>query len=231
MPLLLIAFALIFNASNPMQPSKNKEDLHPELRLYMDDLAPTLSEIDDERKTELRAIAEWIEGRIEKNEPARLTFICTHNSRRSHLGMIWAAAAASYYGIEGIETYSGGTEATAFNPRAVEAIKRAGFWVDAEDNTANNPRYSVSFSQKSDFLNCFSKKFDDEVNPTEGFCAVMVCSSADRNCPFVPGADFRVAIPYEDPKASDGTPQESATYDARSRQIASEMMYLLSLLK
>lgn len=231
MPLLLLVFTLIFNASTTMQPSTNKEELHRDLRLYMDDLIPTFSDIDDERKTELKAIAEWIEGRLEKNEPARLTFICTHNSRRSHLGMIWAAAAAAYYEVEGIETYSGGTEATAFNPRAVEAIKRAGFWVDAEDITANNPRYSVSFSQKSDFLTCFSKKFDDEVNPIEGFCAVMVCSSADRNCPFVPGADFRVAIPYEDPKASDGTPQESATYDARSRQIALEMMYLFSLLK
>ncbi len=59
----------------------------------------------------------------------------------------------------------------------------------------------------------------------------MVCSSADRNCPFVPGAAMRLAIPYEDPKASDGTDEESAIYDARSLQIATEMMYVFSQVK
>ncbi len=74
---------------------------------------------------------------------------------------------------------------------------------------------------------CFSKKYGDEPNPREGFGAVMTCSSADRGCPIVYGADARFAIPYVDPKVSDGTDAEAATYDARLEQIGTEMLYLM----
>ncbi|MCK4776283.1 MAG: protein-tyrosine-phosphatase, partial [Candidatus Krumholzibacteria bacterium] len=63
---------------------------------------------------------------------------------------------------------------------------------------------------------------------TEDFCAVMTCSQADKNCPVVVGASMRVAIPYDDPKAFDGTDQEAANYDERCRQISREMLYLFS---
>lgn len=39
------------------------------------------------------------------------------------------------------------------------------------------------------------------------------------------GADARIAIPYDDPKASDGTEHEAQTYDERCRQIAREKLY------
>ena len=53
----------------------------------------------------------------------------------------------------------------------------------------------------------------------------MVCSDADEACPFVPGAELRLSMPYDDPKAFDGTPMEEAKYDERSRQIAREMFF------
>ncbi|MDZ7692285.1 MAG: hypothetical protein U5K69_14310 [Balneolaceae bacterium] len=133
-----------------------------------------------------------------------------------------------HLGLEAIETYSGGTEVTAFNPRAVEAIRRAGFKV--ENPGGENPRYKVFYDEGKEPLVCYSKTFDDEANPHRDFIAVMTCSDADQNCPVVPGTEFRITIPYEDPKQADGTSQESQTYDERCRQIAAEMHYMLSQL-
>ena len=55
----------------------------------------------------------------------------------------------------------------------------------------------------------------------------MVCSSADASCPFVEGAAVRVSLPYLDPKVSDGTPEEAATYRAKSEEIGRELVWLM----
>lgn len=80
-------------------------------------------------------------------------------------------------------------------------------------------------------MEAFSKRFSDPPNPQVDFCAVMVCSQADEACPHVPGAEKRFSIPYEDPKAYDGTPHESEKYNERSHQIAREMLYLFTRVK
>lgn len=186
--------------------------------------------ISEERKALLSKISAYISAQIAKQEPVRLVYICTHNSRRSHYGQIWAGVAAAYYGIPQVETYSGGTEATAFNERAVAASERLGFSIQKRTEEVN-PVYKVYFGDDEAPLTVFSKKFDSEINPSNGFCAVMTCNSADKNCPVVLGATARVATPYEDPKAFDGTPEESAMYEARSKQIALETLYVFSLVK
>ena len=182
--------------------------------------------IEPERKRRLAALAAFIRERMQNDEPARLTFICTHNSRRSQLAQVWAAVAAAQYGIEQVHTFSGGTEATAFNPRAVAALRRAGFVI--EDPGGDNPRYAVGAAPGMPPLQLFSKTFEHPDNPQEGFAALMTCSEADQACPFVPGADLRLALPYEDPKVADGTPEETERYDERSHQIATEMLYAFS---
>ncbi len=155
-----------------------------------------------------------------------MIFICTHNSRRSHMGQIWAQVLAEHFGIEGVNTYSGGTEATAFHPNAVTGLGKSGL-VISSDEAETNPRYNVSWNEEGPQLSgVFSKKFSHEVNPQQGFLAIMVCSSADEACPFVPGAESRVAIPYDDPKAFDGTSQEAAKYEERSIQIARELAWM-----
>ena len=73
------------------------------------------------------------------------------------------------------------------------------------------------------------RRYAHEANPQQEFAAVMVCSRADKGCPLVSGASIRVAIPYIDPKLSDGTDQEAETYLAKSEEIGREMMYLMSL--
>lgn len=201
--------------------------LYPELAQYVQSLLPDMAAIPEDRKELLQEVALFVREKKQANEPANLTFICTHNSRRSHLNQIWAATAAAYYGLEeGIHTYSGGTETTAFNPRAVAAIERAGFRVN--HTTGDNPHYMVSFSDQGQVIECFSKKYDDPFNASENFAAIMTCSDADKNCPFIPGASLRLPIPYVDPKEADGTSKEAEVYDERTRQIATEMFYIMS---
>lgn len=213
-------------------PSKSEESktMYPKLSTYIESVVSEIDAIPQERKNQLKKIALFVQTKKQSNEPANLTFICTHNSRRSHMSQIWASTAAAYYGIEdGVNTYSGGTEATAFNPRAVAAIERAGFRV--ENPGGENPRYKVSYAVGDVPMECFSKKYDDPSNANENFAAVMTCSEADKNCPFIPGASLRVPIPYVDPKEADGTDQEAAIYDERCKQIATEMFYMMSQVK
>ncbi|WP_010584590.1 low molecular weight phosphatase family protein [Schlesneria paludicola] len=190
-------------------------------------------QIPAERKAELRKIATYVQTRAHANQPIKLTCICTHNSRRSQMSQIWAAAAARYYGIRGVETYSGGTEATAFNPRAVAAMQRAGILIEKTNSLVQgefdaNPRYAVRFVDGEPALICYSKVHHETPNPKSEFCAIMTCSQADNSCPVVSGCSLRVAITYDDPKASDNTSKEAATYDERCQQICREMSYLFS---
>jgi hypothetical protein len=190
--------------------------------------ARSMEAIPSGRRDKLGGIARYVKERIAGGGDARLTFICTHNSRRSHMAQIWAQALAFHFGIERVYAFSGGTEATAFNPRAVAALRRCGFRID-KTGESENPTYHVRYSDNGPVIEAFSKVFDSPPNPRDGFCAVMTCSDADANCPFVAGASERVSIPYDDPKDFDGTGREALEYDERCRKISGEMMYLFSL--
>lgn len=211
------------------QPALSASSLYSELLNYLNQRVLDFDAISSERKADLAKVGDYIRERLAKSEPAKLTFICTHNSRRSHLSQIWAQVAAEYYGLQGVETYSGGTEATAFNPRAVAAMRRCGLKITTDEPNATNPRYSVVASDTSTPQVCFSKVYDASPNPTVGYCAVMTCSQADDACPLVMGCDLRMPIRYEDPKVADDTEFEGQRYDERSTQICSEMLYLMSL--
>lgn len=211
-----------------MQLAEQGTMLYPVIIEYVTQNIDRFDQIPEGRKALLESLAEYVKGRIKNSDTVRLVFICTHNSRRSHLAQIWAHTAATYYGIPRIETYSGGTEATAFNPRAVAALERAGFSISTSEQSAN-PIYLVRYNNEMAPTEAFSKQYSQEPNPKDGFCAVMTCSEADQGCPVVLGADQRFAIPYVDPKESDGTDHETKTYDERCRQICSEMFYVFSL--
>jgi len=201
--------------------------LHPALARTVERLLPELDTIPAERREALDALAEFVVEAKAAGRPAKLIFICTHNSRRSHISQLWAATAAAWFGLRDIETFSGGTEVTAFNPRAVASMKRAGFVID--EPGGDNPHYQVSLSPAGPALTAFSKTWDDPVNPRDAFAAVMTCSQADESCPFVRGASSRISLPYDDPKLADGTAEEAQVYDQRSRQIAAEMLYVFGV--
>lgn len=196
--------------------------MYQKLSTYMDALSEDMASIPKKRKDLLSAIGNSISRTIKNEGVAKLNFICTHNSRRSHLAQIWCATWAESYGLSSLlSTYSGGTEATAFHPNAVSALKRCGFLIDAEGEV--NPNYLVYSNESSKPIRCFSKTYDDPFNPSTGFIAIMTCSDADENCPIVHGATERFALTYEDPKVSDRRIDQNATYDLRCRQIASEI--------
>ena len=183
------------------------------------------SDLETKRIQQLEPLSSFIFNKTSQGEAAALNFICTHNSRRSHLGQIWLLMAAAYYEIGLVKAYSGGTEETAFNPRAVAALQRAGLAVEA--GTGENPRYEISSSLGNLHLVSFSKKYDHLENPKKDFCAVMTCAEADEACPVIFGADLRVKLLYEDPKSADGTDHERTAYDERCFQIATEMFYVM----
>jgi len=188
------------------------------------------SQIPEARKLILQQLVAFIERKRKAKDPISLNFICTHNSRRSHIAQLWAQAAAHYYGINNVSCFSGGTEATAFNPRAVKAMQEAGFVIEMTKD-GNNPIYEARFADATKPVIAFSKKYDDAFNHNQDFAAIMTCSHADENCPLVIGASARIALTYDDPKEFDGTPLEATKYAERVHQIGSEIFYAFSQVK
>jgi protein-tyrosine-phosphatase len=202
--------------------------IFPSIKSQLENFEKQFDLIPKERKLNLKKLALFIDTKRKAGEQVELTFICTHNSRRSHMAQIWAQTAAAYYGVDHVISYSGGVEVTAFNPRAVKALEDVGFKI-SKKSESSNPNYEVSFSNDAMPIKAFSKKYDAEGNPKQGFAAVMTCSQADKQCPIVSGSIARISIPYEDPKQADGTPQESAVYKERVEQIGREITYAFSL--
>ena len=181
--------------------------------------------ISDERKSLLQELIDYIKSKREKGQPIRLNFICTHNSRRSQLAQIWAQTAADYFEIPAF-CYSGGVEVTACNERTILSLERSGFIISKHGHS--NPIYFILQDKDTRPIIVFSKLYDDVINPHGIFATIMTCSHADENCPFIPGAEARIPVRYEDPKEFDDTDVESTKYDERSQQIASEMFYVFS---
>lgn len=191
-----------------------------------DALIKNFAEIPAERKILLEKISSYIKGKTANKETANLVYVCTHNSRRSHLGQVWAAVAAAYYNVSQIKTFSGGTEATAFHPNAMKALAAAGFEIK-KTSEGKNPVYEVYFAEDQ-FATCFSKVYTDAANPVQNFAAIMTCSDAEDNCPFIPGCELRIGTTYNDPKAFDNTVLQDEKYTERSNQIAMECLYVFS---
>ena len=209
---------------------QQETSMRPRLAAYMHQCADEYDLISAERRELLGQVTTFVRDRHANDDKGRLIFVCTHNSRRSQFAQVWAAAAAAYYDVRGIETFSGGTEATAFNPRAAAALARAG-WKIEKTADGPNPILELSYDDLATPLRCFSKVYSEAPNPERDFAAIMTCSQADRTCPQVSGATLRIAIPYDDPKVADGLASEEQVYDERCRQIAREMLYIFSLLK
>ncbi len=204
--------------------------LLPGLEKYVSGVVTRFDSISEERQLLLSEFAGYISNKLNYSQPVKLNFICTHNSRRSHLSQIWAQTAAHYYEISKIECYSGGTEATSFNERAVKAIEDAGFSISRNGEPMNHIYY-VHYAHDEKPLQCFSKKFDASTNPQKDFAAIMTCSDADERCPVILGAETRFPIRYEDPKKFDNTEHEEKMYAERCKQIAVEMFFVFSRVK
>jgi arsenate reductase (thioredoxin) len=207
----------------------NEKKLTPMLKDYIEIALKDFDKIPTDRKEQLKKIALYVQTKLNAEKKANLIFICTHNSRRSHMGQLWAYAAANYYGIKGVSSFSGGTETTAFHPNAIKALTKAGFLI-AKKAEEVNPKYEVKYATDEPAVTLFSKKYMDAPNPTTNFAAIMTCAHADETCPIVQGAAVKIAIPYEDPKEADGKPNQDEVYNERCKQIATEILYVFSLM-
>ena len=186
--------------------------------------------ISEERKNVLQPLVDYIQNKVDTNEEIRLNFICTHNSRRSHLSQIWAQTMAFQFGIRNVFCYSGGTEATAMFSKVGEILVNQGFEIQQLSKN-ENPVYAIKFSDNESPIIGFSKTYFDAFNPKTNFGAIMTCNNADEGCPMVFGTEARFPIKYDDPKAFDDTEVMNEKYAERSLEIASEMYFVFSQIK
>lgn len=183
--------------------------------------------ISEERKAILQPLMDFVQQKVNNRQDVNINFICTHNSRRSHLSQVWAQVASAHFNIPNVHCYSGGTEETSLFPKVAETLTNQGFNIFKIADT-NNPVYAIKYSDNALPVIGFSKKYDSPFNPVSAFTAIMTCSQADGGCPFIAGAEKRIPITFEDPKISDNTPEQSQVYAERSLQIATEMFYVFS---
>lgn len=199
--------------------------IFPEIDSLIAQLKPET--ISRARKTLLQPLIDYIQTKLAQDQVVNLHFICTHNSRRSHLSQVWAQTMAHHFQLKQVFCYSGGTESTALFPMVAETLKKSGFQITPLSE-GRNPIYSIKYAANVHPIIGFSKRLEDAFNPKSDFAAIMTCDSANEACPFVPGSEIRIPITYADPKAFDDTPQQAEKYGERSLQIATEMFYVFS---
>jgi len=215
--------------------AKTKKIINHTLDIMFTKITSTINDLNfnsitEERKATLQPLIDYIQEKVNTTSAVRINFICTHNSRRSHLSQIWAQTAASFYNIPNVACYSGGTEATALFPKIAETLENTGFQIKTIAE-GKNPIYTIKYNTQDHPIIGFSKTYDDAFNPNKDFAAVLTCSSADEGCPFIAGAEKRIPIMFEDPKAFDNTPLQTQKYEERSLQIATDFMYVFSKIK
>ncbi|MEO9571193.1 MAG: hypothetical protein ABJH82_03300 [Polaribacter sp.] len=183
----------------------------------------------NDRKELLVKISKGIAVEYKNEGIVNLNFICTHNSRRSQLGQVWGFFAANYFNLN-INSFSGGTEVTAFYRNTVKTLQSVGFTFHLANFSHQNPKYVISFKGTSKSIFGFSKRFDNKEN-TKPFIAITTCNNADTNCPFIPEAIYRFHLPFVDPKSSDGTELQDESYLKTNQQIAAEVYFIFAEVK
>jgi arsenate reductase len=184
----------------------------------------------ENRKKTLLNIVNVIIHELKSSNQVNLNFICTHNSRRSQFAQVWAHYAIEYFNLDGITSYSGGTEVTAMHRNTVKSLRDVQFKFDLVTFSHENPVYEVTYENNKNPIVSYSKLYDDEFNK-KPFIAITTCDSADKNCPFIPDALKKIHLAYIDPKASDDTPEMSSSYLNTSKEIASEMYFIFKEVK
>jgi arsenate reductase (thioredoxin) len=118
---------------------------------------------------------------MEREQPIRVLFLCTHNSARSQM----AEALLAQIGGERFEVVSAGTEATRVHPLAIRAMDEVG--IDISD--ARSKHLNEYFGQDFDYV-------------------ITVCDSANESCPIFPGDPQRIHWSFPDPSAIEGSEDE-----------------------
>jgi arsenate reductase (thioredoxin) len=125
---------------------------------------------------------EYVPGvQIIVTEKKKVLFICTHNAARSQMAEGYMRAT---YG-DRYEVYSGGTEATRVHPMAIGVMKEIGIDISGHRS-----------------------KLIDEFFGQGIETVVTVCDSAQKACPFFPGAQEVIHQGFTDPSGFTGSDEE-----------------------
>lgn len=188
--------------------------------------------IQENRKPKLLQISKYISDKILQKEHIHLIFICIQNSRRSHLAQVIAADAAYQHGLNNkvITTHSGGVEVTRIHPNTVKCLEALNYQI--KQMTFNdNPIFDLFIKPQYPAIKLYSKNFEEVTHQLNKFMAIMVCSETETNCPYVPGAEKIIHLPYNDPKIADDTSYPLSEYINVAKQIQSEMHFVFSNIK
>ncbi len=209
----------------------------PSITKHLKSISMDGKSIDTIHEKAQKELAKVIAEQYQPGKELSIILVCTGNSRRSMMGAAMGNASAAYHGLGDLRFYSGGTESSAFNSRSIRALKEIGFQIETNGEKAkpgpkgdDNFCYQVSWENNQRW-NCveYSKHYSDPKNPQKDFIALMVCDEADGACPEVLGAKKRIALPFSDPKAFDGKPEEAAKYSERRDDIGRFMLSTLAL--
>ena len=203
------------------------ENFSEKLQDYIQRRIEEFYQISNARKQILYHISNYVKDKIQNDRLMQIIAICTHNSRRSFFAQAWIHAASVYYNLVNIKSFSGGTTVSKCHPKTIKTLEHSGFHI-AKLTEGDNTMYEIKLSESQPGLSFFSKKYDHPTNPQSNFLALMVCSEADSNCPFIPNAEKRISLPYDDPKAADETPYQDEVYNQCCAQIAREILYAFS---
>lgn len=112
----------------------------------------------------------------------RVLFLCTANSARSQM----AEALLRRYGGDHFDVYSAGLEPQQIHPYTRKVMEETGF--DLQGHRAKN--------------------LEEYLGKVHFSYLITVCSRAEERCPIFPGMGQRLAWPFDDPAAFEGTEEE-----------------------
>lgn len=196
------------------------------IQKYCERRLAELDWIDETRKQELAKLTAYI--RYKESDPIHLVFIDNDNARGSLFAQVWAKVAARYFGLEHVETYSAGNNATEIAGNFVYTLLSLQFDLFVEGDEVNSRHFFV-FDNRKNACICFAKPIDHYSIPLENFGTID--TNPTRMNIILAGSELQVHFPYTDPQTSDGTSEAQQNYRQFSNEIAREMLYLFSRLK
>lgn len=136
--------------------------------------------------------------------PARILFLCTHNSARSQIaeGLLRAV------GGDRVEVFSAGSEPTSIHPLAVKVMSGRGI-----DLTKHHSKHLREFlGQDFDYV-------------------ITVCDRVRESCPVFPGDPEQIHWSFPDPAAVKGDLEtQERAFEETAREMTNRIQYLLLLI-
>ncbi len=179
------------------------------------------------RLEKLELLRKYIQQKLEREQEVNLIFVCVQNSRRSHLSQVIAQYTAYEYQIDKINCYSGGVEVTSIHPNTVAILRKLGFEI-IQKIEGENPVFEWRYKPSQSIVLLYSKNFEEVTSRLEHFAAVMVCTETENNCPYIPGAEHKIFLPYDDPKTADNSENPLDAYLRVAHQMQEEMRWIFS---